>query len=268
MMDNLQQAAQAIQQADALLIGAGAGMGVDSGLPDFRGDAGFWKAYPMHYGRSFHELANPRWFRSDPAIAWGFYGHRLKLYQATVPHEGFAILLNWAERMPAGYFVFTSNVDGHFQKAGFDEERIYECHGSINYLQCQGPCHEEIWQADTSTFDVEMNTLRAIGQLPVCRSCQQIARPNALLFGDGHWLDTRSREQESRYSGWLRQVQGRNIVAIELGAGTVIPTVRYECEAWCSKLIRINPREAEVRSGGISISTGAATALKSINEIM
>lgn len=267
-MDNLQQAAQAIQQADALLIGAGAGMGVDSGLPDFRGDAGFWKAYPMHYGRSFYELANPRWFRHEPAIAWGFYGHRLKLYQATVPHEGFALLLQWAKRMPAGYFVFTSNVDGHFQKAGFDDNRIYECHGSIHYLQCQQPCCEEIWQADATTFDVEMNNLHAIGQLPVCPYCHHIARPNALLFGDGHWLDTRSRQQASRYSQWLRQVQGRNIVAIESGAGTAIPTVRYECEGRASKLIRINPHEAEVARGGVSIASGALSALKSINELM
>lgn len=268
MLEKWQQAAHALQNADALLIGAGAGMGVDSGLPDFRGDEGFWKAYPMHYGRSFYELANPRWFRTDPAIAWGFYGHRLKLYQATVPHEGFTILRQWAEKMPAGYFVFTSNVDGHFHKAGFDEKRIYECHGSINYLQCQQPCCEEIWQADATTFDIEMNTLRAIGQLPACPHCHQIARPNALLFGDGHWLDTRSREQVRRYSRWLSQLQGRNIVAIELGAGSAIPTVRYECEERASTLIRINPREAEVRQGGISISARALSALKSINEFM
>src|SRR4051794_18199581 len=44
----LDRAAQAIAAADALLIGAGAGMGVDSGLPDFRGNQGFWKAYPAY----------------------------------------------------------------------------------------------------------------------------------------------------------------------------------------------------------------------------
>jgi NAD-dependent SIR2 family protein deacetylase len=170
--------------------------------------------------------------------------------------------------MPAGYFVFTSNVDGHFQKAGFDEKRIYECHGSISHLQCQQPCHEEIWQADATTFDIEMDTLRAVGHLPACQNCQQIARPNVLMFGDGHWLDTRSREQARRYTQWLRQVQGKNVVAIELGAGTSIPTVRYECEGRASRLIRINPREAEVRSGGISISSEALSALKSINELM
>ena len=53
---------------EAILIGAGAGMGVDSGLPDFRGGSGFWKAYPPYakLGLDFVSLANPRWFVSDP----------------------------------------------------------------------------------------------------------------------------------------------------------------------------------------------------------
>src|SRR5436189_6030379 len=91
-------AAEAIADADALLITAGAGMGVDSGLPDFRGTEGFWRAYPAFakLGLQFQQLANPAWFRRDPALAWGFYGHRLRLYRDSVPHEGFAILLRWA----------------------------------------------------------------------------------------------------------------------------------------------------------------------------
>src|SRR5262249_50285934 len=79
--DLIAQAAREIASADALIIGAGAGMGVDSGLPDFRGDQGFWRAYPVYekLGLSFSSMANPRWFRTDPEMAWGFYGHRLGL---------------------------------------------------------------------------------------------------------------------------------------------------------------------------------------------
>jgi len=62
-------------------VTAGAGMGVDSGLPDFRGDQGFWRAYPPYakVGLSFADLANPRWFDEAPSLAWGFCGHRLNL---------------------------------------------------------------------------------------------------------------------------------------------------------------------------------------------
>ena len=118
-----QRAAEAILAADALLIGAGAGMGVDSGLPDFRGPEGFWRAYPAFRGRRFEEISNPVWFQRDPEQAWGFFGHRLNLYRATAPHAGFEILRRWGESRPLGYFVFTSNVDGHFQRAGFSPEQ-------------------------------------------------------------------------------------------------------------------------------------------------
>ena len=93
----LERAAQDIMSAEAILIGAGAGMGVDSGLPDFRGGQGFWQAYPPYekLGLDFVTLANPRWFRDDPMLAWGFYGHRLMLYRQTEPHGGFAILRRW-----------------------------------------------------------------------------------------------------------------------------------------------------------------------------
>ena len=110
----LEHAAELIEQADALVIAAGAGMGVDSGMPDFRGQQGFWAAYPAlaAAGIDFTSIANPKGFVQDASRAWGFYGHRLSLYRQTVPHAGFAILKRWADAMPLGATVFTSNVDG------------------------------------------------------------------------------------------------------------------------------------------------------------
>jgi NAD-dependent SIR2 family protein deacetylase len=122
-------------------------------MPDFRGPQGFWGAYPA-LGRAriaFEEIANPAAFASQPRLAWGFYGHRLQLYRRTVPHEGFQILRQIGERLPHGAHVFTSNVDGQFQKAGFAEDRVSECHGSIHHLQCLDGCHDGIWPAGSST---------------------------------------------------------------------------------------------------------------------
>ena len=61
---DIQSFSDVLSGAKSLLIGAGAGMGVDSGLPDFRGSEGFWKAYPplAKLGIRFEEMANPRWF--------------------------------------------------------------------------------------------------------------------------------------------------------------------------------------------------------------
>ena len=138
---SFQDAARAIKNARTLVITAGAGMGVDSGLPDYRGEKGFWKCYPMYepLGLNYYDAANPMHFEEDPAFGWGFYAHRIDLYRKTTPHQGFQLLLKWISRFEMDHFVITSNVDGQFQKAGFSSEKVYEVHGSIHYLQCGDP---------------------------------------------------------------------------------------------------------------------------------
>ena len=78
MKNNIELAASFIKNSQAVLIGAGAGMGCDSGLPNLRGDKGFWKNYPPYHGLfSFQDCANPTFLVRQPNLFWGFYGHRL-----------------------------------------------------------------------------------------------------------------------------------------------------------------------------------------------
>lgn len=260
------QAAAAIFAADGLLIGAGAGMGVDSGLPDFRGTQGFWRAYPVFRGRRFEEISNPVWFHRDPEQAWGFFGHRLHLYRQTQPHPGFEILRRWGETRSGGYFVFTSNVDGQFQRAGFDPQRLIECHGSIHHLQCVAGCCDAIWSAAETQVAVDPESIRAAAPLPACPHCGGLARPNVLMFGDGHWLAQRSEEQMTRYRAWLSGMRGKRLAVIELGAGHAVPTVRWECETRGGQLIRVNPRDDDVPPGGIRLPVGALEGLQQLDE--
>lgn len=262
-MHNLRQL---FQQADGILITAGAGMGVDSGLPDFRGNQGMWQAYPA-LGKKrldFSQIANPTAFQRDPYLAWGFYGHRLALYRKTVPHQGFSLLLDIAKHCQLDYFVFTSNVDGQFQKAGFSAEHIYECHGSIHHLQCSQPCHQQIWQADDLQPKIDQELCHWLGDLPTCPSCQQLARPNILMFGDWNWLNQRQQHQRARLDAWLKQ--HRSPVVIEMGAGTAIPTVRHFSEQFSPNIIRINLRESHFspQKQGISLATTALLGVKHI----
>ncbi len=261
------RAAALIREADALLIGAGAGIGVDSGLPDFRGDQGFWRAYPplAELGIRFVEIANPRSFARHPELAWGFYGHRLALYRDTVPHEGFTILRELGERLPLGAFVFTSNVDGQFQRAGFPEARLVECHGSIHHLQCSLPCGDAIWPADAVRPEIDPADCLMRPPLPACPHCGALARPNVLMFNDGAWLDERTEAQYDRFEAWLARV--RRLVVIELGAGTDLPSVRRMCESRRAPLVRINPREPQVASTrDVGIPAGALEALRRLRE--
>lgn len=262
-------AAQLISQAKAIIITAGAGMGVDSGLPDFRGDQGFWNAYPMYerLGLSFVQAANPEHFEGDPHFGWGFYGHRTNLYRSTIPHQGFHLLQQWIDSFKLDHFIVTSNVDGQFQKAGFSDDRILEIHGSIHHLQCTTPCSRSIWP-NHFEFNIDEASMTA-QDVPLCPQCRSVARPNILMFGDYAWLHQRTFEQENRFDVFLSQHRNSSVVVVEMGAGTAVPSIRHLSEKLGrlpeAHVLRINPREPQISAPHISFSTGALESLVGIN---
>lgn len=268
------QAASYINEAEAIIITAGAGMGVDSGLPDFRGNKGFWNAYPEYsrLGISFEQCANPQHFASDPEFGWGFYGHRTNLYRDTIPHEGFHIIQKWIKRNQADYFVVTSNVDGQFQKAGYADEKILEVHGSIHWLQCQTRCNEVIWRND-EVFHINETTMRAIEPLPRCAACGKVCRPNIFMFGDYSWLPNRTNTQRSSFDRFLIDNSDRRIAVIEMGAGDSIPTIRRMSEQIGRNMknahvIRINLRDPEIPYPHMPILAGALEALHKLDSLL
>ncbi|ENW06791.1 SIR2 family NAD-dependent protein deacylase [Acinetobacter beijerinckii] len=266
--NQIEQIKSIFKDADSLLISAGAGMGVDSGLPDFRGNQGMWQAYP-ELGKQridFTEIANPNAFKQHPALAWGFYGHRLKLYRQTMPHQGFYLLKQLSEQLALPYFVFTSNVDGQFQKSGFDPDRIYECHGSIHHLQCLKTCTPNIWSAEELQPKIDTQQSKWLGQQPQCPNCGGLARPNILMFNDMTWLSQQHDQQAKRLQAFLEQ--HHHPIVIEIGAGTAIPTVRYFSERFAPYLIRINPREYGLpKQSGVALATQAQVGIQSIYQI-
>lgn len=252
--ESIRVAGEMIRRAKAVVITSGAGMGVDSGLPDFRGVEGFWRAYPpmKHLDLKFEEMSTPSWFSKDPQFAWGFFGHRHKLYSNAQPHKGYQLLREIAEAKKHGYFVFTSNVDGHFERAGFKKERIVECHGSLRYFQCT-VCDAKPWSSSNMEIDVDETTFRATSALPKCPSCGALARPNVCMFNDPGWDATREYTQSKKFQEFTTKLAEDEIpfVVIEIGAGSYVPTVRLTSESLvkhCPKasLLRINPRDGEI----------------------
>lgn len=275
-MDALHTAYEILSQADALVIGAGAGMGVDSGLPDFRGKDGFWKAYPALGAAklSFTEVASPKTFYQDPRLAWGFYGHRLDMYRKASPHAGFSILTSWMEHMPLGGRVFTSNVDGQFQKAGFAQDIVHECHGSIHHLQCLNNCKGQIWSTDGWNPQIDTGHCQLLNEPPTCPDCGAIARPNVLMFGDWDWVPRRTDQQAQCEDRWLQEIARARarVVIVEIGAGTAIPSVRNFSHRLIrdlgARLIRINVRESQVPdTRDVGLAMGALEALTGIDAV-
>ena len=271
MHDTILRAKELVANADVIIITAGAGMGVDSGLPDFRGDLGFWKAYPPLKDKnlSFTEMANPQWFFDDPKLAWAFYGHRLKLYNKTTPHAGFALLRELCAQKNENYFICTSNVDGHFAKARFSKDKIYEVHGSIHHAQCIHNDDGMIWPMCESSVEVDEAKFIAT-KMPVCPECGCVSRPNIMMFYDHEFNPKRTWSQRKRYEAWLSENENSKIAIIEIGAGLAVPTIRKHGEALVERskkatLIRINPKDSDLNPQlGISLKLGGLEALNQI----
>jgi NAD-dependent SIR2 family protein deacetylase len=109
--------------------------------------------------------------------------------------------------------------------------------------------------------------MRARPPLPACPGCGKLARPNILMFGDWGFSEARSEVQRQSFERWLRSLDGP-LAIVECGAGEAVPTVRRTCEALArdgALLVRINPREAEVPKGQVSLAAGALAALQAID---
>jgi len=296
-------AAVAVKEADYLLITTGAGMGCDSGVPDFRGGQSFWDGLDHPEIKKYEDMSDDSWFEKDPELAWGLNMHQIKTFREATPHVGYEILRQLCDLKGEGkWFSWTSNVDGMFLAAGFDLLRIFECHGQIHRLQCirgrscgkpadltlredfawnsSEEAKKPKWVADDIVVDIPYGPdYRA---LPMCPRCGSLARPNLWYCADKNYTPhPQGLENSTRYQEWRAEIakgQGR-VVVIECGGGTVIPSTRCEGEIFLEEsqadgaefkctLIRINPTEFGVPEGGIGLPFGAAEGLQLIEAAM
>lgn len=125
------------------------------------------------------------------------------MYTKAAPHAGFKMLLEMGSKLKNNeYFAFTSNVDGHFQKAGFPEEKVVECHGSINYCQCN-VCSRIV---ATPLKEIPIDYTECVAkELPQCAVCKCVLRPNILMFGDYDWAGDRTETQNVNYYNFLHK---------------------------------------------------------------
>lgn len=245
MNDNfIKQALNWVTEADAFVIFAGAGIGVDSGLVQFRGKDGNWvrDLSIFNHKVNYQELMTHYAFDKHPHKAWAFSQYLINQFTKTRPHDGYRMLFELIKKKP--YFIITSNIDGHFQKAGFDIDKIYECHGSLRYMQCMDILEREIFPIQPVTIDY-MN-FEALSPLPTCPNCGTVCRPNIYLLDDWFWVSNKYIEQQIRYNNWLKEHSNKRILAIEIGAGTTVNTIRKmtaNLNDQKHRLIRINPND-------------------------
>lgn len=176
---------RASEQGARVLICAGAGISVDSGVPDFRGPNGFNRVDGQDTTLNDIDFHDP----AKLGLSWGKSLIMRRAFRQHAPHKGYLKLLEMLTVLNLDYFVLTSNIDGYFMRAGFDPDRLYEVHGSTDYLQCPSFGRDDactnkgLWPMvddgtlESISLEATTNTATDLSQLPRC-ACGRTARPH------------------------------------------------------------------------------------------
>lgn len=292
-----QEIATLIKKASLCLVGAGAGMSADSGLPVY-GDVSNLPYFKKH-SLEYRDVSDPNLLVKNPNVFFGWTALNLRKYREHEPHEGYKILLNWKEKyfsssggsvveemqrriqegtlrpldkiqlpgLPGPFFVFTTNVDGFFLKAGFRPEEVNQTHGTYERFQCSGlrregsknppfkffdgPCVKRLWavppdysmRVDEEEMSAPPGSPLQIPSTdpehwtnhPTCPSCGKLARPQVYLFGDHCFVENEA--ETGLFLNWcqaatemLQSNQEISIVFLEIGVGLRLPKIRVHFE--------------------------------------
>jgi NAD-dependent SIR2 family protein deacetylase len=275
------RAAQYVRNAEVVLVAAGAGMGVDAGIPDYYG--GIHHAHPRlaEMGLSVYDLSNHSLFKHNPALAWGHWVTRQHEYMNTLPHVGYHILHAWSKCSKRNVRVVTTNLDRHFVRTGFTFNNVFEMHGSMYDAQCMHRCGVHPWPLHIeNTASVDLNTMLLLEPPPLCMQCSGPARVCTELAVDGHWDAPHVEEARMRHETFFHKLSAeRMLTVLEIGCGTVMPKVRTEAARIVAEYrmrgghaahIRINLHQAHIdeHKDNISLPLGALEALRTINQLI
>ena len=274
------EAKRILNDASSILIVTGAGMSVDSGIPTYRGSNGIWEK-EIQIGKetfAYDEISSLKMWKEYPQLAWGFKSHFYKLMNSLEPHRGYYELLDHINHR-YDYFVATSNIDGYFKRSGFDPDRIYEVHGSVNYLQCMNKKCNELNGVSVAENLPEYDEETFIAKtLPQCKHCKNMSRPNVSMFGDVEFYGKPYEHQRKRLDEWFANIKknNRKLLILEIGCGINPHSLRMSNGKMMSGewkmpvfdnnigTIRINPTDEQSDEHTIHINTGAKEGIRHI----
>lgn len=215
-----------LQDADAILIGAGSGLSTSAGLT-YDGErfleyfSDFHEKYGITdmYSGGFYPFPSPEEY-------WAWWSRHIYYdrYDVT-PGKPYADLLELVRGR--NYFVLTTNVDHQFQLAGFDKARLFYTQGDYGLFQCSEPCCQE-------TFDNEAVIREMLERkkkmkiptelIPICPQCGKPMTMN-LRCDDSFVEDEGWHRAAERYENFLRTRDGQKILFLELGVGYNTPVI-------------------------------------------
>ncbi len=222
----LRQVKMILDNADAVVVGAGAGLSTAAGFT-YTG---------RRFEENFGDFIEKYGFRD--MYSGGFYP-----FESLEEHWAYwsrYIYINRYEDADNGtykglfdlvrdkdYFVLTTNVDHQFQKAGFDKKRLFYTQGDYGLFQCSEPCHDQTYDNETMIRKMvkEQKNMKISSELiPCCPKCGKPMSMN-LRADDTFVQDAGWYEASSRYTDFIRRHEGMRVVYLELGVGMNTPVI-------------------------------------------
>lgn len=273
----IKKAKQAITDADAVVLGAGAGLSTSAGF-SYTGKRFYdnFKDFEQKY--DFHDMYSGGFYPySTPEEKWAFWSRYVFLnrYQDP-PKPVYNDLLDLVKDKE--YFVLTTNVDHCFQKVGIDKERLFYTQGDYGLFQCSKPCHKKTYdnyeiikKMRESEKDMKIDP-SLVPKCPVCgREMSMNLRADDTFVEDQGWENARNR-----YEAFLKKYEGKKVVFLELGVGANTPVIikypfwRMTYYNKNATYITVNYGEAfvpdEIRSRSVCINADIAKFLQDVKK--
>ena len=257
--EQIERLKQALDCADAVVIGAGAGLSASAGLTysDERFEQ-YFKDFADKYGiRDMYSGGFYPFESLEEYWAWWSRHIMVNRYEPA-PKPVYDNLLKLVEGKD--YFVLTTNVDHQFQLAGFDKKRLFYTQGDYGLWQCSEPCHQRTYDNEETVrrMFAEQQDMKVPSELvprcPVCgRPMTMNLRADDTFVQDEGWY-----QAQSRYQDFLRRHDGLRVVFLELGVGGNTPVI-IKYPFW--KMTVQNPQAVYA-----CVNMGQAYAPKEISE--
>lgn len=224
--ESIQKLETEIETAEAIIIGAGAGISVSSGFVYSgsrfdRNFSDFHEAYGITdmYSGGFYPF---------PSIEeyWAWWSRMIWInrYECGVgkPYSDLLSLV-----CDKDYFIITTNVDHQFQRAGFDKKRLFYTQGDYGLFQCSEPCHQKTYDNEDAIrkmIDEQSNMRIPSSLIPLCPVCGKPLTTN-LRIDDRFVQDDGWYASASCYEDFLRRHKGMHVLFLELGVGMNTPGI-------------------------------------------
>jgi NAD-dependent SIR2 family protein deacetylase len=266
-----------IDEADRVLIGAGAGLSADAGV-DYTDEVAFARTFPALVKRGLKAPYQLIGYSGLPPEA--FWGYWLKHVDEVRFGDGrrqvYELLFNLVR--DKDWFVLTSNVDALFTRNGFDAGRVCSIQGDFAFLQCYTPCSDELWPSAPvlarllPQINSATQALRDLARVPTCPNC---GGPMFFNVRGGHWfVETPWRRQFDVLREWLPSASNERLLVLDIGSGFNTPSVvRWPMERTAraiptARFVRINRNDPELQVDlGVRALTVAGGALEVIQMV-